>query len=50
MPRFGEGEIYRIALDTTKTRMELGWEANLPFKEGIPSTLKYYKARSGFRN
>jgi dTDP-glucose 4,6-dehydratase len=33
----------RYAVDTTKIRTELGWEAKTPFREGLAKTVEWYK-------
>jgi len=38
-----KGEVYRIALDCTKARKELGWSPELSLKEGIAKTADYYR-------
>lgn len=40
------GHDFRYAMDSTKARKELGWEAKVTFDEGIQKTLDYY--RTGF--
>jgi UDP-glucose 4-epimerase len=44
------GEIYRIYLDATRARKELGWQAQLSLKEGLLQTVSYYQARFGQTN
>ena len=44
------GEIYRIYLDATKARKELGWQARLSLKEGLAQTVSYYQTRFGQTN
>jgi UDP-glucose 4-epimerase len=39
-----KGEVYRISLDCSKARRELGWSPKLSLKEGIAQTAEYYKA------
>lgn len=34
----------RYAVDTSKIKNELGWEAKTPFKEGLEKTVAWYKA------
>ena len=41
------GEIYRICLDVSKARRELGWQARLSLKEGLLQTISYYRTRFG---
>jgi len=38
-----KGEVYRIALDCTKARKELGWSPKLSLREGIAQAAAYYK-------
>jgi UDP-glucose 4-epimerase len=38
-----KGEVYRIALDCTKARKELGWSPKLSLREGIAQAAEYYK-------
>jgi len=38
-----KGEVYRIALDCSKARKELGWSPKLSLKEGIALTAEYYR-------
>lgn len=47
-PRYGEkrpGELDRIALDSTKAKRLLGWTPRVPFEQGVPLTVAYYKSR-----
>ncbi len=47
-PIYGEvrpGEIYRMSLDASKARRELGWEATVPFEEGVGRTVDYIRSR-----
>jgi UDP-glucose 4-epimerase len=37
------GEVYRIALECSKAREELGWSPRLSFREGIDQTADYYR-------
>ena len=37
------GEVYRIALECSKARKELGWSPRLSFREGIAQTADYYR-------
>ena len=34
----------RYAVDTTKIKEELGWEARVPFRQGLESTVEWYQA------
>ncbi len=38
-----KGEVYRIALDCTKAREELGWRPKLSLREGIAQAAEYYR-------
>ena len=38
-----KGEVYRICLECSKAREELGWSPRLSFKEGIAKTAEYYR-------
>jgi UDP-glucose 4-epimerase len=38
-----QGEVYRIALECSKARKELGWSPNLSLREGIAHTAEYYR-------
>jgi UDP-glucose 4-epimerase len=38
-----KGEVYRISLECSKAREELGWEPRLSFEEGIARTAEYYR-------
>ena len=38
-----KGEVYRISLDCSKARKELGWSPKLSLKEGIAQTAEYYR-------
>ena len=42
-----KGEVYRIALDCSKARKELGWSPKLSLKEGIALTAEYYRKLAG---
>lgn len=42
-----KGEIYRICLDCTRARKELGWKPRFSLKEGLAEAVAYY--RSVFR-
>jgi dTDP-glucose 4,6-dehydratase len=37
-------DLIRYAVDTTKIKNELGWEARTPFKQGLEKTVAWYKA------
>ncbi|MDP6101437.1 MAG: NAD-dependent epimerase/dehydratase family protein [Dehalococcoidia bacterium] len=39
------GEIYRTALDASRAREGLGWEATVTFEEGVARTVEYLKNR-----
>jgi UDP-glucose 4-epimerase len=38
-----KGEVYRISLECSKARKELGWSPKLSLKEGIAQTAEYYR-------
>lgn len=38
-----KGEVYRISLECSKAREELGWRPQLSFREGIAKTAEYYR-------
>jgi UDP-glucose 4-epimerase len=38
-----KGEVYRISLDCSKARKELGWSPKLSLREGIAQTSEYYR-------
>ena len=45
-PRFGparKGDVYRIALDNTRARRDLGWEPNVTLEEGLTQTVAYFR-------
>jgi len=45
-PRFGparKGDVYRIALDNTRARTELGWEPRINVEEGLRLTVDYFR-------
>jgi UDP-glucose 4-epimerase len=47
-PNFGpqrKGDVYRIALDNTRARNELGWEPKLTLEEGLEQTVAYFRHR-----
>ena len=47
-PRFGpsrKGDVYRIALDNTRARNELGWEPQIQLEEGLRLTVEYFRER-----
>lgn len=37
------GETFRIYLDTTRARQELGWEPKVPLEEGIGRTVRFFQ-------
>ena len=39
-----KGEVYRICLECSKARRELGWTPRLSLQEGIAKTAEYYRA------
>ncbi len=45
-PRFGpsrKGDVYRIALDNTRAKAELGWEPRIQLEEGLRLTVDYFR-------
>jgi UDP-glucose 4-epimerase len=45
-PRFGparKGDVYRIALDNTRAKQQLGWEPRIPLDEGLRLTVEYFR-------
>jgi len=40
-----KGEIYRICLDHSKARKEMGWQPQISFKQGLSLTVGYYQAQ-----
>ena len=42
-----KGEIYRICLDYSKARKEIGWQPQFSLKEGLKETVNYYRALFG---
>lgn len=38
-----KGEVYRISLDSSKARRELGWSPQISLEEGIARTVNYYR-------
>lgn len=45
-PRFGpprKGDVYRIALDNTRARSELGWQPQIQLEEGLRLTVEYFR-------
>ena len=45
-PSFGprrKGDVFRIALDNTRARNELGWEPKLTLEEGLTQTVEYFR-------
>jgi UDP-glucose 4-epimerase len=37
------GDVYRIALDNTRARSELGWEPRVELEEGLSETVEYFR-------
>jgi UDP-glucose 4-epimerase len=37
------GEVFKIYLDITKARQELGWEPRFPLEEGLKDTLEWFR-------
>ncbi len=45
-PRFGpsrKGDVYRIALDNTRAKVQLGWEPRIQLEEGLRLTVDYFR-------
>jgi UDP-glucose 4-epimerase len=45
-PRRGpqrKGDVYRIALDNTRAKEQLGWEPGIPLEEGLRLTVEYFR-------
>ena len=45
-PRFGpsrKGDVYRIALDNTRAKGQLGWEPRIQLEEGLRLTVDYFR-------
>jgi UDP-glucose 4-epimerase len=45
-PNYGprrKGDVFRIALDNTRARNELGWEPKLSLEEGLAETVEYFR-------
>ena len=40
-----QGDVYRIALDNTRARQELGWEPRIQLEEGLRLTVEYFRAQ-----
>ena len=40
-----KGDVYRIALDNTRARSELGWEPRVELEEGLSLTVDYFRER-----
>lgn len=38
-----KGDVYRIAIDNTRARNELGWEPQLTLEEGLAETVEYFR-------
>ncbi|HKC20332.1 MAG TPA: NAD-dependent epimerase/dehydratase family protein [Candidatus Dormibacteraeota bacterium] len=52
-PRFGpsrKGDVYRIALDNTRAREQLGWEPRIQLEEGLRLTVDYFRDQIAGRN
>jgi UDP-glucose 4-epimerase len=39
------GEVYRITLDWSRARQELGWSPTMPLEEGLIKTVEYFRDR-----
>lgn len=49
-PRYAlvrKGEIYRICLDYSKARKEIGWQPRFALREGLAETVSYYRSIFG---
>jgi UDP-glucose 4-epimerase len=47
-PNFGprrKGDVFRIALDNSRAREDLGWEPKLDLEEGLSQTVEYFRAQ-----
>jgi UDP-glucose 4-epimerase len=47
-PRFGpprQGDVYRIALDNTRAKEQLGWEPRIQLEEGLRLTVDYFRGQ-----
>jgi len=47
-PNYGprrKGDVFRIALDNTRARRELGWEPKLTLEDGLEKTVAYFRQR-----
>ena len=45
-PRFGpprKGDVYRIALDNSRAKEQLGWEPRIQLEEGLRLTVEYFR-------
>ena len=45
-PNYGpsrKGDVYRIALDNTRARDQLGWEPRVSLDEGLSLTVDYFR-------
>lgn len=45
-PNFGprrKGDVFRIALDNTRARNDLGWEPKIQLEEGLSQTVEYFR-------
>jgi UDP-glucose 4-epimerase len=45
-PNFGparKGDVFRIALDNSRAKKELGWEPRLELEEGLSQTVEYFR-------
>ena len=40
-----KGEIYRIYLDASKAKEELGWQPEVPFGEGLERTVEWHRSK-----
>ena len=47
-PRFGPprtGDVYRIALDNTRAKEQLGWEPRISLEDGLQLTVEYFRGQ-----
>ena len=45
-PQFGpprKGDVFRIALDPSRARQQLGWQASMPLDEGLARTYQFFR-------
>jgi UDP-glucose 4-epimerase len=49
-PNFGparKGDVFRIALDNSRAKKELGWEPKIELEEGLSQTVEYFRRQVG---